>query len=60
MEPLLPILQFGKFIGPFNTDVLKANLSSVYISLVTQDGKYASVAAALTALENQCNSELRL
>jgi len=60
MAPVLDILEYGKFIGPFNTDVLKDNLSSVYISLVTRDGTYASVSAALQALENQCNADLRL
>ena len=60
MQPVLDVLQYGKFIGPFNTEVLKVNLSSVYISLVTNDGAYPSVEAALAALENQCNSELRL
>ena len=60
MAPVLNILQYGKFIGPFNTEVLKANLSQVFISLCTRDGTYASVEAALRALENQCNTELRL
>jgi multiple sugar transport system substrate-binding protein len=60
MAPVLSILQYGRFIGPFNTEVLKANLSQVFISLCTRDGTYASVEAALRALENQCNTELRL
>jgi ABC-type glycerol-3-phosphate transport system substrate-binding protein len=60
MAPLMDILQYGKFIGPFNTDVLKIGLRNVYVSLCERDGRYASVADALVALENQVNSDLRL
>jgi len=60
MEPLLDILQYGRFIGPFNTDVLKISLRNVYVSLCERDGTYANVAAALAALENQLNTDLRL
>ncbi|MCL2065885.1 MAG: extracellular solute-binding protein [Treponema sp.] len=60
MAPLMDILQYGKFIGPFNTDVLKLNLRDVYVSLCLRDGRYPSVAAALAALENRLNTELRL
>ena len=60
MAPIVAILDNSVFIGPFNTEVLKANLSQVFISLCTRDGTYASVQQALTALENQCNSELKL
>ena len=60
MAPLMDILQYGKFIGPFNTDVLKLNLRDVYVSLCLRDGRYTSVSAALAALENRLNTELRL
>jgi len=60
MAPVLQILDNSRFIGPFNTDVLKMNLSQVYVSLCTRDGTYASIDAALAALENQINAELRL
>jgi ABC-type glycerol-3-phosphate transport system substrate-binding protein len=60
MAPILEILDYGKFIGPFNSGVLKANLTQVFISLCTNDGTYASVEAALAALESQTNAELRL
>ena len=60
MAPLLDILQYGKYIGPFNTDVLKLSLRDVYVSLCLKDGRYASVAAALAALERQLNTDLRL
>ena len=60
MAPLLDVLQYGKFIGPFNTDVLKLSLRAVYVSLCLQDGKYASVSAALASLENQLNTDLKL
>jgi multiple sugar transport system substrate-binding protein len=60
MAPLLDILQYGKFIGPFNTDVLKISLRNVYVSLAERDGTYGSVAEALAALERQLNTDLRL
>jgi len=60
MEPLLDILQYGRFIGHFNTDVLKISLRNVFVSLCERDGTYRSVAEALAALENQLNTDLRL
>ena len=60
MAPIMAILDNSVFIGPFNTDVLKSNLSQVFLSLCSRDGTYASVTAALTALENQLNRELGL
>ena len=60
MAPLLDILQYGKYIGPFNTDVLKLSLRATYVSLCLRDGKYANVAAALAALERQLNTDLKL
>ncbi|MCL2035383.1 MAG: extracellular solute-binding protein [Oscillospiraceae bacterium] len=58
--PLLDILDAGRFIGPFNTDVLKIGLRNVFVSLCTQDGTYASVSEALTSLENELNTTLKL
>jgi multiple sugar transport system substrate-binding protein len=60
MAPLMDILQYGKFIGPFNTDVLKMSLRSVYVSLCEKDGRFSSVSAALAALETQLNTDLKL
>jgi ABC-type glycerol-3-phosphate transport system substrate-binding protein len=60
MVPLLDILQYGKFIGPFNTEVLKLGLRDVYVSLCLKDGRFPSVAAALAALETKLNTDLRL
>jgi ABC-type glycerol-3-phosphate transport system substrate-binding protein len=60
MAPLMDILQYGKFIGPFNTDVLKLSMRDVYVSLCLKDGRFSSVSAALTALETQLNTDLKL
>ena len=60
MEPLLDVLQYGRFIGPFNTDVLKISLRNTFVSLCERDGTYANVSAALAALENQLNTDLKL
>jgi hypothetical protein len=60
MAPILDILQYAHFIGPFNTEVLKRNLNSVFMSLCEGTGEYVDVSAALRALESQTNSELRL
>ena len=58
MEPVLGILQYGKFWGPVNSDVVKADILQVFISFC--QGEYPNVAAAMAALENQLNTELRL
>jgi multiple sugar transport system substrate-binding protein len=58
MAPILEILQYGKFIGPFNTEVLKVGLRQVFVSAC--NGVYPNAAAAMTELENQLNSELKL
>lgn len=58
--PLVENLQYGKFIGPFNTDVLKDDLKFCFISLCQNDGTYASVEDALIALEAQLNADLKL
>lgn len=60
MEPLLGVLEYGRFIGPFNTDVLKISLRNCYVSLCTNDGTYASVSDALAKLEVQLNTDLKL
>ena len=60
VEPLLGILDYGRFIGPFNTDVFKIALRNCYVSLCSNDGTYASVADALAALETQLNTDLKL
>jgi len=60
MAPLLDILQYGKYIGPFNTDVLKLSLRATFVSLCLRDGRYQNVAAALAALERQLNTDLKL
>ena len=60
MAPLLDIIQYGKFIGPFNTEVLKLNMREVYVSLCLKDGRFPNVAAALAYLENKLNTDLRL
>lgn len=60
MVPLLGILDYGKFIGPFNTDVVKIGLRNTYVSLCSDDGTYASVKDALAALETQLNTDLKL
>ncbi|MDR0497622.1 MAG: extracellular solute-binding protein, partial [Treponema sp.] len=57
MAPLMDILQYGKYFGPFNTDVFKLALRDVYVSLCLNDGRYASVAAALAALETRINTD---
>jgi multiple sugar transport system substrate-binding protein len=58
MAPIIEILQYSKFIGHFNTEVLKYAIRDVFVSAC--DGGYPNAAAAMTALENQVNSELRL
>ena len=60
MTPLLDILEYGRFIGPFNTDVLKFALRGTYLSLCSDDGRFASAREALAALENQLNAGLGL
>jgi len=60
LKPLLGILDAGRFIGPFNTDVLKIGLRNTFISLCTNDGTYSSVEEALKSLENHLNTTLRL
>ena len=60
MAPLLDVLDYGKFIGPFNTDVLKFSLRNTYVSLCSNDGTYKTVADALAALEKQLNTDLKL
>jgi multiple sugar transport system substrate-binding protein len=60
MAPLIEILPYAKFIGPFNTDVLKEAVQDVFLSLCHKDGKYASVSAALAALEKRVNTDLKL
>ena len=60
MAPILDVLQYGKFIGPFNTDVVKADIRNVFVSLCSKDGTYASVKDALAALETQLNTDLKL
>jgi multiple sugar transport system substrate-binding protein len=59
-EPLLDILQYGKFIGPFNTEVLKLTMRDIFVSMCNRDGRYANVSAALSALESRCNTDLKL
>ena len=60
MEPLIGILDAGKFIGPFNTDVLKISLRNTFASLCLDDGTFGSVAEALAVLEKQLNTDLKL
>ena len=60
MAPLLDVLEYGRFIGPFNTDVLKFALRSTFLSLCSDDGRFASAREALAALENQLNTGLGL
>jgi multiple sugar transport system substrate-binding protein len=60
MAPILEILEYGRFIGHFNTDVLKLALSDVFVSLCLKDGTYPSVQAALSALETKLNTDLKL
>jgi len=60
MAPLLDKLQYGRFIGPFNTDVLKISLRNVFVSLCEGNSVYANIPIALTVLENQINNDLRL
>ena len=60
LAPLLDIVEYGRFIGPFNTDVLKSGLRNTYMSLCSGDGKYASVSEALADLEKNLNEQLGL
>ena len=60
MKPILDILQYAHFIGPFNTEVFKENLNQVFMSLCQRTGEFADVTAALRALETRTNSELKL
>jgi len=60
MKPIMDILQYASFIGPFNTEVLKKNLNQVFMSLCQRTGEFANVDAALKFLETQTNTELKL
>jgi ABC-type glycerol-3-phosphate transport system substrate-binding protein len=59
MAPVLEILQYGKFWGPVNSDVVKDAIQQVFVDFC-QGGTYANAAAAVNALETQLNRELRL
>lgn len=56
MAPLLDILEYGVFIGPFNTEVLKLAMRNTYVSLCTTN---LTVKDALAALETKVNTDIK-
>ena len=61
MEPILDILEYGRFIGPFNADVLKSSFRSVFVALCSiDDSTHTSVTESLAYLETRLNSDLGL
>jgi len=60
MAPIVQVLQYGKFIAPVNSDVLKNDINAVFIDYCQKTGGYANAAAALSALETKLNTDLKL
>lgn len=60
LKELIPCLDYGHFIGDFNTEVLKKDIIQVFISLCNDDGTYTSVEDAVVKLEQQLNKDLKL
>lgn len=54
MEPLIDILDGGRFIGYFNTDILKEAISNMYIDIVNNG---TPVADAVQSLDDELNKE---
>ena len=54
-KPLVDILDYGQFIGLFNTDRFKEALYTTLIDYV-QGGVYASIEEAVADIETKCNA----
>jgi multiple sugar transport system substrate-binding protein len=54
--PLVDILDYGHFIGYFNTDVYKEEINDMFVKL--NSGTYANVDEALAALEKSLNDKI--
>lgn len=57
-KPLIDILDEAQFVGYFNTDKLKENITTTFIDYV-QGGVYNSIDEAVADLEDKCNNTLR-
>ncbi len=55
-QPIIDVLEYGRWLGPFNSDVLKEAVGEVFVSLATNDGTYASTEEALATLEANMNA----
>ena len=60
MKPLLDILPYASFIGPFNTDIIKPYLTTMFTAVVSNDGTYASVEDALQKLTADLQANMRM
>ena len=60
VKPLVPIFDKAEFLGRFNSDILKEYISQMYVSLVTDDGTYASVAEACQKLTDDLAANMKL
>ena len=60
LEPLVDIFDYAQFIGKFNTDILKTYIKQMYVSLVTEDGTYASVEEACQKLTDDLAANMKI
>ena len=56
----MPILDKVQFLGRFNSDILKEYIQQTYVSLVTDDGKYASVEEACQKLTEDLAANMKI
>ena len=60
LKPLVPILDNVQFLGRFNSDILKEYIQQAYVSLVTDDGTYASVEEACQKLTDDLGANMKI
>ena len=60
LKPLIPILDKAEFLGRFNSDILKEYVQQAYVSLVTEDGAYASVEEACQKLTDDLAANMKI
>ena len=60
IKPLAPIFDKAQYLGRFNSDILKEYIQMAYVSLVTDDGTYASVEEACQKLTDDLAANMKL
>ena len=60
VKPLVPIFDKAQYLGRFNSDILKEYIQMAYVSLVTDDGTYASVEEACQKLTDDLAANMKL